>query len=354
MFIQIALSFFKFYHAERIKMTSIPEEPDSLLPEPQTHDTGAADRMGLILDLSGQVSAQENQILELEQKIREKDRTIDQLIGNKPREGSSKGKINGSGKVKSTWDIGQIAKEVENDDWSVDGQNITNFNNEKTENIELPPPGTRDIALSEMRAIARDMKELQKKKGAKKKNQLRGRMKASPGLESTNISTSTPNSRESSGTSRDSGIVLGDSKYEHNTKWMSSRSKKTDFDLYPHGSEAFDGERDEGLELQSFRGTPSLPRTVRTASPESVDSRWSDDEHEADGEKADVKSTISVSSIRRISAPKKKKKHVLSDQDMIVDSLLKDFDEPMANMHRNRHSTDTFQALSQAIPASGQ
>ena len=160
-----------------------------------------------------------------------------------------------------------------------------------------------------------------------------------------------PDSRESSGTSRDSGVVLPDSegpRSKTQSNWMSSRNRTGAFDLH--------SDIGDDLELQSCGATPSLPRTFRTASRESVISKWSDEETEP--EKGGVKSAISVSSIRRISAPKKKKNHALSDQDLLVDNLLKDLDEPIKqNGLSNIGSSsevDYFSALSHPVSATGQ
>lgn len=267
-----------------------------------------AGRTSLILDLSSRVSEQEGQIIELELKIKERDKIIEALKAKK-RTDSSKGKRSGSAKSQFSLSSSGATHDLYQDDWSVDGHK-------------------EDLHLNNRRPVEHELNDnqyaLDVRKKTKRKNCLRERARAS--RPAAAVMKNVPDTRESSGTSRDSGFdsVNGENMNPTSTrKWI--RTGRTD-SLNSHLN------HDDGIELESVEGTtpgPSTFQTRRSVSPVSEGSRWSDEEPDKEDNVTNLKSNISQSSIRRISAPKKKKKHAGFDSDSFMDNLLRDLDAPL-------------------------
>ena len=301
------------------------------------------DRNNLILDLSSQVSAQENTITQLELTIQDRDKMINQLIQNEtPRGGVSPKTKRGLSKKRGmlleprseerkTDDVSGSPEVVsaqcvpppvmdEGDNWGVFGAG-SNYSNK-------PSP-----ELSGLKVIARELKQAQSTK-PRKKNLVQDRFNDSQPDEA-----GAPDSRESSGTSRDSGIASGDAEaHVHKTRshWMSAGARINDSDSL---NTAAAGECGGGVGRRGAKDAALPSRTPGKASSANIISDWSDDDHPLEDNvagEADKVSNISVSSIRRISAPKKKKKHALSEHDMLLDSFLSDFDQSSGQPARSK------------------
>ena len=283
---------------------SLLENDDSTLP--------ANDHTALILALSGRVSEQESKILELETKLREKDKTIGQLK-IQTQSGGAKNQRTGNVDYHSSTAVSAelrddcvvANKSAARGQWLVDQRAADPV--QPTSTWAAQPGHTE---LSEMKSIVKEMKQLHKKK--KNNKALRSRRAVQEGFAG--------NSRESSGTSRDSGVAsvevdpsvhtskANDSRVDSATSKTSGLSEEDNFDL--------------DSVTTMVTASRLLQKSDRKNSAKSQISEWSDDsEPEKDVDRC---SNISISNIRRISAPKKKKKHVLSEHDLLVDSLMKD------------------------------
>ncbi len=294
-------------------LTSLPEE-----------DSG---RTKIILDLSSQISEQDARITDLQNKLTEKDKLLQQLQGqSSSRPGSVKGQGSRSSNSKvspkgdSSW--GSLSDQMEvispgksprnrvSGDATMESeghQRSRISSKHKSQVYAEGPPESGNV--SELKAIAQEMKKLKKKK----KKDI-----------SKILDTQSANDfRESSGISRDSGVI----------------SMETDLD----GSRVNSGHRKNKARISSATSTSTLSAFSDTDADLDLDNC---DEPDSQHKKASCfsnqstfmrelnfqrdnpeksKTFLDPASIRQISAPKGNRKHQESDYDFI-DRLLKSDD----------------------------